>query len=125
MVCTGRQVLAQRGKVRLPLTGRCVQVVKYWPNKGKSGFLVWRFLLRRDDRSPAPWTKEGKKRMNALDLVMQVSASIPGDLSDVVHADYAVCKVRVFYIVMCSCSCSKCRQHVTVCVTNKNNMYLI
>ena len=25
------------------------KVVKYWPEKGKSGFIVWRYLLRRDD----------------------------------------------------------------------------
>lgn len=39
------------------------KVVKYWPEKGKSGFRVWRYLLRRDDPASAPWTKEGKKRM--------------------------------------------------------------
>ena len=39
------------------------KVVKYWPQKGQSGFLVWRYLLRRDDPVPAPWTKEGKKRI--------------------------------------------------------------
>ena len=37
--------------------------MKYWPQKGKAGFIVWRYLLRRDDPAPAPWTKEGKKRM--------------------------------------------------------------
>merc|ERR1712012_781440 len=30
---------------------------------GQAGFLVWRYLLRRDDEAPAPWTKEGKKRI--------------------------------------------------------------
>ena len=39
------------------------KVVKYWPEKGKSNFIVWRFLLRRDDPAPAPWTEEGKKRI--------------------------------------------------------------
>ncbi|XP_072010415.1 E3 ubiquitin-protein ligase UHRF1-like [Engystomops pustulosus] len=47
------------------------KVVKYWPAKGKSGFLVWRYLLRRDDDEPAPWTKEGKDRMKKLGLTMQ------------------------------------------------------
>ncbi|KAG8184485.1 hypothetical protein JTE90_002332 [Oedothorax gibbosus] len=47
------------------------KVVKYWPEKGKSGFLVWRYLLRRDDLTPAPWTKEGKKRSKDLGLTMQ------------------------------------------------------
>jgi len=39
------------------------KVVKYWPEKGKSGFKVWRYMLRRDDTNPAPWTEEGKKIM--------------------------------------------------------------
>ncbi|XP_032484079.1 E3 ubiquitin-protein ligase UHRF1 isoform X1 [Phocoena sinus] len=47
------------------------QVVRYWPEKGKSGFLVWRFLLRRDDVEPGPWTKEGKDRIKKLGLTMQ------------------------------------------------------
>ncbi|XP_068091119.1 E3 ubiquitin-protein ligase UHRF1-like [Hyperolius riggenbachi] len=47
------------------------KVVKYWPQKGKSGFLVWRYLLRRDDEEPAPWTKEGKERIKKLGLHMQ------------------------------------------------------
>ncbi len=29
---------------------------------GKSGFIVWRYLLRRDDDEPAPWTPEGKPK---------------------------------------------------------------
>jgi len=49
-----------------------IQVVKYWPDKGLSGFIVWRYLLRRDDPDPAPWTKEGKKRIEELGLVMEV-----------------------------------------------------
>ncbi|KAG8454501.1 hypothetical protein GDO86_000933 [Hymenochirus boettgeri] len=47
------------------------KVVKYWSEKGKSGFLVWRYLLRRDDDEPAPWTKEGKERIKKLGLIMQ------------------------------------------------------
>ncbi|XP_053319571.1 E3 ubiquitin-protein ligase UHRF1 [Spea bombifrons] len=47
------------------------KVVKYWPEKGKSGFLVWRYLLRRDDEEPAPWSKEGKERIKKLGLSMQ------------------------------------------------------
>merc|ERR1712217_420152 len=39
------------------------KVVKYYPEKGQSGFIVWRYLLRRDDPSPAPWTEEGQKRI--------------------------------------------------------------
>lgn len=47
------------------------KVVKYWPEKGKSGFIVWRFLLRRDDPTPPPWTSAGKKHIEELGLTMQ------------------------------------------------------
>lgn len=50
------------------------KIVKYWPEKGKSGFLVWRYLLRRDDSEPAPWTKDGKDRIKKLGLTMQYPA---------------------------------------------------
>lgn len=49
------------------------QVVKYWPEKGKSGFLVWRYLLKRNDDEPAPWTRDGKERVKKLGLTMQVN----------------------------------------------------
>ena len=41
------------------------KVVRYWPSKGKSGFVVWRYELRRDDPCPAPWTEEGEKTPKA------------------------------------------------------------
>lgn len=44
------------------------KVVKYYPDKGISGFRVWKFVLRRDDPTPAPWTKEGKARIASLNL---------------------------------------------------------
>ena len=47
------------------------KVVKYWPEKGKSGFIVWRYLFRRDDTEPAPWTNKGKKRIKELGITMQ------------------------------------------------------
>ncbi|XP_071952260.1 E3 ubiquitin-protein ligase UHRF1-like [Antedon mediterranea] len=47
------------------------KIVQYWPEKGKSGFRVWRFLLRRDDESPAPWTKMGKKLIKEHGLTVQ------------------------------------------------------
>lgn len=37
------------------------KVVKYYPEKGKSGFIVWRYLLRRDDQEPSPWSEKGKE----------------------------------------------------------------
>jgi E3 ubiquitin-protein ligase UHRF1 len=39
----------------------CFQVVEYWPSKGRAGYVVWRYRLRRDDTAPAPWTEKGKK----------------------------------------------------------------
>ncbi|KAG7477048.1 hypothetical protein MATL_G00089440 [Megalops atlanticus] len=47
------------------------KVVKYWPEIGKCGFLVWRYLLRRDDLEPAPWTPEGAERIKKLGLSVQ------------------------------------------------------
>ncbi|XP_064411096.1 E3 ubiquitin-protein ligase UHRF2 isoform X2 [Latimeria chalumnae] len=47
------------------------KVVKYWPEIGKCGFLVWRYLLRRDDVEPAPWTTEGLERSKKLGLAVQ------------------------------------------------------
>ncbi|KAF9920093.1 hypothetical protein FBU30_010124 [Linnemannia zychae] len=34
------------------------KVVKYWPEVGKAGFRIWRYLLRRDDPEPAPWKNQ-------------------------------------------------------------------
>uniref|UniRef100_A0A8C9Z9U3 E3 ubiquitin-protein ligase UHRF n=1 Tax=Sander lucioperca TaxID=283035 RepID=A0A8C9Z9U3_SANLU len=47
------------------------KVVKYWPEIGKCGYLVWRYLLRRDDLEPAPWTPEGLERIEKLGLAVQ------------------------------------------------------
>ena len=49
-------------------------MVKYWPEKGQSGFLVWRYMMQRDDPSAAPWTPAGQKRSKELGLAMQVGA---------------------------------------------------
>uniref|UniRef100_A0A8D0D3U3 E3 ubiquitin-protein ligase UHRF n=1 Tax=Sander lucioperca TaxID=283035 RepID=A0A8D0D3U3_SANLU len=51
------------------------KVVKYWPEIGKCGYLVWRYLLRRDDLEPAPWTPEGLERIEKLGLAVQVLAA--------------------------------------------------
>uniref|UniRef100_A0A2S2PRQ6 RING-type E3 ubiquitin transferase n=1 Tax=Schizaphis graminum TaxID=13262 RepID=A0A2S2PRQ6_SCHGA len=44
------------------------KVVKYYPETGISGFIVWRYVLKRDDPTPAPWTAKGKKRIVELGL---------------------------------------------------------
>lgn len=56
------------------------KVVKYWPEKSTShGFLVWRYLLRRDDDEPAPWTSEGIERSRRLCLRLQYPVGYPSD----------------------------------------------
>lgn len=37
------------------------KVVRYYPEIGKSGFMVWKYLLRRHDPIPAPWEKDGQE----------------------------------------------------------------
>ncbi|KAJ1973786.1 hypothetical protein H4R35_003935 [Dimargaris xerosporica] len=45
------------------------RIVKYWLEKSSySEFKVWRFLFRRDDPEPAPWTKAGEQRIAELGL---------------------------------------------------------
>ncbi|KAL6259769.1 hypothetical protein P5V15_009682 [Pogonomyrmex californicus] len=46
------------------------KVIKYYPDTNTHGFLVWKYKLRRDDSAPAPWTKEGKERIEFLGLKM-------------------------------------------------------
>lgn len=46
------------------------KVIKYYPHKNSNGFLMWKYVLRRDDPAPAPWTKEGKDRIAFLGLKM-------------------------------------------------------
>lgn len=45
------------------------KVVKYYPDTS-NGFIMWKYVLRRDDPTPAPWTKEGKERIAFLGLKM-------------------------------------------------------
>jgi hypothetical protein len=33
-----------------------------------NGFVMWKFMLRRDDSEPAPWTKEGRKFMQSMSV---------------------------------------------------------
>ncbi|XP_074594037.1 E3 ubiquitin-protein ligase UHRF1-like [Brevipalpus obovatus] len=45
------------------------KVVRYWPeHNSDSGLLIWRYLLRRDDETPSPWSRQGKKRIKKLGL---------------------------------------------------------
>ncbi|OLL25756.1 E3 ubiquitin-protein ligase UHRF1 [Neolecta irregularis DAH-3] len=45
---------------------------RYWPEKGSTGFIVWRYEFFRDDKAPAPWTVAGKKLIAELGLEMVV-----------------------------------------------------
>ncbi|KAJ1898919.1 hypothetical protein LPJ81_004240 [Coemansia sp. IMI 209127] len=46
------------------------RIVKYWKERGVSGFYVWRYLFRRDDPEPSPWTEEGRIHIARLGLRM-------------------------------------------------------
>lgn len=46
------------------------KVVKYYPDTSTYGFLMWKYVLRRDDPIPAPWTKKGAQRIAFLGLKM-------------------------------------------------------
>ncbi|KAI9489982.1 PUA-like domain-containing protein [Zychaea mexicana] len=39
------------------------KVESYWPSTGYTGHRVWRYLLRRDDRAPAPWSLPNGRRL--------------------------------------------------------------
>jgi E3 ubiquitin-protein ligase UHRF1 len=54
------------------------KVVKYYPQKGKSGFVVWRYLLRRDDPNPAPWAKGGRE----FDIIVSESKNLEYRLTE-------------------------------------------
>ncbi|KAI8924024.1 hypothetical protein BC831DRAFT_467668 [Entophlyctis helioformis] len=66
------------------------KVVRYWPEKSAtSGFIVWRYALRRDDPHPAPWTPAGKK-MIAERLQREAAfADAAGGSLDAENADAA------------------------------------
>ncbi|XP_060515758.1 E3 ubiquitin-protein ligase UHRF1-like isoform X2 [Cylas formicarius] len=49
------------------------KVVKYFPIKEKSGYLVWKYLLRRDDPAPAPWESDAK----TFDMIVSQLSTIP------------------------------------------------
>lgn len=51
------------------------KVKRYWKEKGLSGFLIWRYLLERDDPRPAPWTDVGQKRIKNLGYKMVESTT--------------------------------------------------
>uniref|UniRef100_A0A2K6LCE9 RING-type E3 ubiquitin transferase n=1 Tax=Rhinopithecus bieti TaxID=61621 RepID=A0A2K6LCE9_RHIBE len=56
------------------------KVVKYWPEISSShGFLIWHYLLRRDDVEPAPCTSEGIEWLRRLCLHLQYPAGYPSD----------------------------------------------
>jgi len=44
------------------------KICNVWAEKGESKYLVWRYLLRRDDDEPAPWTEEGTKIIQTYNL---------------------------------------------------------
>uniref|UniRef100_A0A8C2IDS0 E3 ubiquitin-protein ligase UHRF n=1 Tax=Cyprinus carpio TaxID=7962 RepID=A0A8C2IDS0_CYPCA len=94
--------------VTLESVACCCQVVKYWPEIGKCGFLVWRYLLRRDDLEPAPWTPEGIERSKKLGLRVQVRSNLKGKKS---FGKKKMISNTLMFVNTCVCVC------VCVCVS--------
>lgn len=46
------------------------KVVKYYPEIDQSGFRLWRYLLKRDDPMPPPWTTGGRVKSPKLGLTL-------------------------------------------------------
>ncbi|KAF8459403.1 PUA-like domain-containing protein [Terfezia claveryi] len=55
------------------------KLVRYWPEKGKDGFVTYKYQFRRDDPAPAPWTEEGEARVEELGLKMVCPEGKQGD----------------------------------------------
>ncbi|KAG2216217.1 hypothetical protein INT45_002162 [Circinella minor] len=47
------------------------KVAQYWESVGITGYKIWRFILQRDDESPAPWTTEDKAMRYAAPRVFR------------------------------------------------------
>lgn len=71
------------------------KVIKYYPEAGISGFTVWRFVLRRDDPTPAPWTAQGKKRITQLGLEIIVSINVIQVLYINISIDIILCAFSI------------------------------
>lgn len=48
------------------------KVVRYWKDFRTNGIFVYKYLLRRDDPIPAPWTEEGRERIEELGISMKM-----------------------------------------------------
>uniref|UniRef100_A0A8C6P6T7 E3 ubiquitin-protein ligase UHRF n=1 Tax=Nothobranchius furzeri TaxID=105023 RepID=A0A8C6P6T7_NOTFU len=75
------------------------KVVKYWPEIGKCGYLVWRYLLRRDDLEPAPWTPEGLERIKKLGLSVQVR--LPFEMEWLLSTPNFLQKMEQIFMCVC------------------------
>ncbi|RPB18695.1 hypothetical protein L211DRAFT_853874 [Terfezia boudieri ATCC MYA-4762] len=49
------------------------KLLRYWPEKGKDGFVTYKYQFRTDDPAPAPWTEEAEARVEELSLRMVCS----------------------------------------------------
>lgn len=78
--------------------------MKYFPTKGKAGFLVWLYQLRRDDPIPAPWTDAGKRRIASLGLEMQVFIIVGiGNRIQIFLIDIIILFVISLYLILYYC----------------------
>ncbi|KAG9071309.1 E3 ubiquitin-protein ligase uhrf1 [Linnemannia hyalina] len=68
------------------------KVVKYWPEKGKAGFTVWRYLMRRDDLEPAPWETQDLIIAPSIDVsaATEEPSACPDDEEAIVETILAI-----------------------------------
>uniref|UniRef100_A0A9J7ZLT4 E3 ubiquitin-protein ligase UHRF n=1 Tax=Cyprinus carpio carpio TaxID=630221 RepID=A0A9J7ZLT4_CYPCA len=95
------------------------KVVKYWPEIGKCGFLVWRYLLRRDDLEPAPWTPEGIERSKKLGLKVQYPPGYLEAMANKTKREATVKRrpVQTHATSVCFCVIIQLCEHACVCVS--------
>ena len=105
----------------LPKTGirydGIYKVVKYWPER-MNDKIVWRFLLKRDDPVPAPWTREGKNRLRRLNLNKVIMPSMNDDKQSTQNGKVCgICldSIQDTNVMKTKCSHSFCRV-IIVCL---------
>ena len=44
------------------------KVVEVWPEQGPSGYVIWRYKMRRDEEGDLPWDGENWRDQEALEI---------------------------------------------------------
>lgn len=87
------------------------KVVKYWSESNDIGLIVWRFLLRRDDPTPAPWTRDGKNRIRRLHLDRIIEPEVERNTSSRTSLHSSTSSTS------CPCECEECSDKRPQCLS--------